>query len=116
MELKNVIQWLLDQKYGLIIGSQFIVTQKLQSELFKTPLAADYIAMDEVSSNPKIVQVTTKLVQKVASPDEKKTIWNQFVERADIPHRVKASDGGIYTVRQYSPAAVLVPNTDHKGS
>lgn len=102
----------MDQKYGMIVGNQFIITQKLQNELFNPGsiiLRIDQQLSGETTNTTTHIRPTaTNQVPtlRLAAPDEKKAIWNQFVERAAVPHRVKASDGGIYTVRQYSPLAV----------
>ncbi len=103
MDLKQVVQWLLDNKYGLVVNNQFVLTQKLNQELFDRPITNE-VATVQVNQMPEVVVVATTV--PVSSPDNKKTIWNEFIERCAIPHRVKATDGGVYTVRQFSPSAV----------
>ncbi len=99
MDLKQVVQWLLDNKYGLVVNNQFVLTQKLNQELFDRPIT------NEVAVTPIVEAIVIKPVPKVIAPNDRKTIWNEFIERCEIPWRVNTSSGA-YTVRQYNePAA-----------
>lgn len=105
MILKEVIQWLLDNKYGLIVNDQFIVTQKLNQDLFNRPQDS-VVAIARVIHIPETVNVSNIINKDIVSIDNKKQIWNEFIERACIPHRVKDGKGGQYTVRQYNEPAI----------
>lgn len=105
MILKEVIQWLLDNKYGLIVNDQFIITQKLNQDLFNRSTDS-VVATIKVSQMPEIITVSRFIDGGTPSIDNKKQIWNEFIERACIPHRVKDGKGGQYTVRQYNEPAI----------
>jgi hypothetical protein len=98
MTLKSVLQWLLDHGYGVIIGDQFVLTNKVNEELAIGKTGSPI----KVETKPAVIN---KSVVKVTLPNSKKDIWNKFVEDAEIPFRVKATDGGTYTVKQYGSAA-----------
>lgn len=98
MNLRGVTQWLLDNEYGIMVGGKFVITQKFNSELGgwtndapPVPFVREAVAIEE----PVVTMLT-----------DKKLLWNRFIEDAEVPWRVKAPDGGIYTVRQYSASAV----------
>ena len=99
MTLKTCIQWLLDNKYAVLVNGEFIVTKKLNDEISGKTNTANPII--------KLVETENKVVVKDSkSVDEKKGIWNKFCTDACIPHRVKSTNGGLYTVRQYSTSLV----------
>jgi len=94
--LKNVLQWMIDNEYGVLIGKEFVLTNKVNTELNGLRPSTAVIAIHR--------PVTA--VTKVINPTSKKDIWNKFIADADIPHRVKSTTGGTYTVRQFGAAAV----------
>lgn len=90
MELIEKVKWLLENDYLVVIDSTPILTAKFYDELKYVP------PKEEI-----------KVVKKInTTKDNKKDIWNKFIEDAEVPWRVKATDGGIYTVRQYNLPAV----------
>lgn len=97
MNLRDVLRWLLEEKLIVIVGNQIVFTKKAAEDL-KT-LGFDTKIVENIALN------TATPVQSVEPihVGDKKQIWNQFIYDADIPHRVQAPDGGVYTVRQYSP-------------
>lgn len=96
MNLREAVRWLLDHDYGVMVNGQFHPTQKLHGELgVETPLIMMPIRRAEPAYSTPVSHLT-----------DRKEIWNQFIEDACIPHRVKSPNGGIYTVRQYSLSAV----------
>ena len=107
MALKEVIQWMLDNGYGLLVNNQFVITHKVNEELFTKPVTQ---SVELVKTTNEVVKTSTELVKrvekkKIVTEDEKKKVWNQFIADSKIPHRVN-SGTGVYTVRQYNlPAA-----------
>lgn len=98
----------MDNGYAIRINDEVVFTKKLNLEL---------------SGKATVSPPGTPVPEAVLSPvtKDKKEVWNQFIADAEIPHRVKSPDGGVYTVRQYSPkiAAQLVriintPGVDYK--
>lgn len=100
------MKWLLDNQYIVIVGTQVVFTKKVSEELkglgFNTQIT-ESIQLNVGS--PGIVETLTPSTFTLA--DDKKAIWNRFIIDADIPHRVKSPDGGVYTVRQYSPGCAI---------
>lgn len=96
MNLREAVQWLLDNDYGIMVGKQFVLTQKVSNEL------GGFAANDET---PVAIPIRTARTITRPTETDKKAVWNKFVEDAEVPWRVKAPDGGIYTVRQYSVLA-----------
>lgn len=109
MSLKESLKWLVDNGYCVVVHNQVVFTKKANEELKAEGLKAP--------------------IQKVESPgdamkhllSDPKMVWNKFIEDAGIPHRVKAPDGGVYTVRQYSvsnakrlAAIITDPKLDYK--
>lgn len=88
MDLRTCVQYLLDNGYAIITQNQVVLTKKLNEEL---------------KGKSTITQVPTKVETVVVTNlDDKKAVWNKFIEDAEIPHRVNSPHGGTYTVRQYS--------------
>jgi len=88
--LREAVQWLLDNGYGVMVSGQFVPTQKLNNELG---------GGDEI--------VIPLRVATISNPSDRKELWNKFIADAEIPHRVTSPNGtGQYTVRQYSEVAV----------
>jgi hypothetical protein len=107
MILKEVIQWMLSNGYGLLVNNQFVITSKVNQELFNTPVIQS--SVEVVKTSTELVKTSTELVKYKVTEQEKKDIWNKFIADTKIPHRVDTGTGS-YTVRQYNlPAAnVLV--------
>lgn len=89
MILKDVVQWLLSESYVVTVNGELVFTKKCLDDL-GTPS----VTKVEDSEAPKQLQARPKV--------DLKDIWNKFITDAEVPHRVRASDGGIYTVRQFS--------------
>lgn len=99
MELKTVIQWLLDNNYGVLINGEFVQTEKLNKELTnRAPTIVVQTAAETVR-----VSVPPKSIIAI---EDKKELWNKFIADAEIPFRVGSTTGGQYTVRMYSKPAV----------
>lgn len=83
--LKSVANWLLTNGYGVLVNDEFVITRKLNAELFQrgTEIETMDIPLDFT---------------------DRKAVWNAFILNAEIPHRVNSSIG-VYTVRQYNLAA-----------
>lgn len=95
INLKECVDYLLANGYAVVALDQFVVTKKLQDELFKR---------EPNIHTPEPPQ--TIMPVKTVSPKSLigKDLWNIFIADAEIPWRVTAPDGGVYTVRQFSPA------------
>jgi len=106
MALKEVIQWMLDNGYGLLVNNQFVITSKVNEELFNKPVTQ---SVEVIKTSTELVKTSTELVKYRVTEQDKKDIWNKFINDTKIPHRVNTGTGS-YTVRQYNlPAAnVLV--------
>ena len=95
MTVKDSVKFLLDNDYAIIVNRKLVLTDKLS------------VALDlgvEVST-PQILFKTSQEVVTVSKSTDYKDIWNKFIEDSEVPHRVKSpTDGGSYTVRQYSQA------------
>jgi len=94
--LKNVLQWMIDHQYAVLLGKQFVLTNKVDAELNGTrPTAQLVLAYTPVQT----------AVTRLVNPTDKKEVWNKFITDAEIPHRVKSTTGGTYTVRQFGASA-----------
>jgi len=103
MALKEVIQWMLDNGYGLLVNNQFVITNKVNEELFGKSVIQT--SVEVVKTSTELVKTSTELVKYKLTEQEKKDIWNKFITDTKIPHRVETGNGS-YTVRQYNqPAA-----------
>lgn len=91
MTLKESLKWLVDNGYCVVVHNQVVFTKKTQQELAGSGLKA---VIQEI-------ETPADVIKQLAAGDSK-LVWNKFIEDAGIPHRVKAPDGGVYTVRQYS--------------
>lgn len=89
MTLKGNIQWLLDNGYCVLVNKTIVFTNKVNDEL------------NGVKASIEKPPTTKDIIAGLTDP---KSVWNKFIEDAEVPHRVKAPDGGVYTVRQYSIA------------
>jgi hypothetical protein len=102
MSLKESLNWLIENGYAVIVQNQIVFTKKCAEELKVMGVTA--------KTNEDVPTITIAVPVKPEGErptGDKKEIWNKFIEDAQIPHRVKAPDGGIYTVRQYSPGCAL---------
>jgi len=103
MALKEVIQWMLNNGYGLLVNKQFVLTDKVNEELFNKSVIQS--SVEVVRTSTEVVKTSTEVVKYKATEDEKKEVWNKFISDTKIPHRVNTGTG-VYTVRQYNlPAA-----------
>jgi len=92
MALEEVVKWLLDNGYGIMVYNDFVITKKLNDDL-KGGVQTDI----DFESLPATTTVKYTI--------DKKEIWNKFIRDAEIPHRVNTPTGS-YTVRQYNLPAV----------
>lgn len=100
VEQQELINYLVSKEFAVIVDGKAILTSKFY-EVFPPP-STTKIQYNLVPATP------VDLVEHYKNPtaEEKKQIFNKFVEDAEIPHRVNAPGGGIYTVRHYSPSTV----------
>lgn len=92
---KEVIQWLLDEGYLVLVDGRPIITSKLEKEI-------GYIAPIPITLTPQ--QISNELTKPTTYSTDPKAVWNKFIEDSSIPHRVITKDGSSYTVRQYGVA------------
>lgn len=91
MEIKEITKWLLDNGYLVLVNSRPILTAKFEREL----------GYQSTPQELTPVQISNELTKPTTYTNDPKIIWNAFITDADIPHRVKSTDGTSYTVRQY---------------
>lgn len=89
---KELLQFLLDRDYAVVIDSKPVLTKKFK-DLFP----------ETITTVPALTTIVYK--EKEEPLDVKKKIWNEFIERISLPHRVVTSTG-TYTIRQFSLPAV----------
>ena len=84
----ELLQFLLDRDYAVIVGEKPFLTKK-----FKNLFEPEQIKLEVIKAIP--LQVDSK------------TLWNKFIVDAEIPHRIRAiGSGNEYTIRQFNiPAA-----------
>lgn len=104
MYIAEAIKYLLDNDYAILVNNQFVLTQKFKHVLESEGYVAAGQTIDLAGTQTTLIQVDTP--PKIAKTDDKKELWNKFIKDTEIPWRVKASDGGEYTVRQFSASAV----------
>lgn len=92
MEFKSTLQYLLENKYIVLMNSKPVVTVEFENK----------VAEMLQTSETKLLQKKTQT--KEYSPYDKKEVWNRIINECNIPWRVKTNTGQ-YTVRQYSIAA-----------
>jgi hypothetical protein len=91
---KEVLEVLSKFGYVVFIDNKPVFTKKFKD------------LNTETENRSPIATMVMALPSKMATLEEKKAVWNQFIKDADIPHRVTATTGGVYTVRQFNkPAA-----------
>lgn len=92
---KELYDVLFKYGYAVVVDNKPVLTKKF-NDLFPKP-ATQVLA-------PTLETFIYKPLTGFAN--DIKSIWNQFISDAEIPHRVNATSGGQYTVRQFSkPAA-----------
>lgn len=98
MEFKEVVKWLLDSGYLVMMSNKPVLTGKFERSLGikqeEPQQSKELIVIKPTTSNPD---------RPMSQITDLKLLWNVFVHDCEIPHRVTAPDGGKYTVRQYSP-------------
>ncbi len=102
-ELKKVVQYLLDNGYAVVVNGEVVITAKLNKTLkgdFKTetePTKPISIIGSGKSANDLDITLF---------PDEKKLIWDKFIQDSEIPYRVTSPNTrDVYTVRQWNKVA-----------
>ncbi len=83
----QAVDYLLNNGYLAYINGEITITGKFNREFRPIPVER---AEQLFPENPTIVS--------------REAIWKKFIEDAEIPHKVTATDGKLYTIRQYSPA------------
>lgn len=99
MRLKEAIEYLLQNSFLVKVGDELIFTKKCYQELKITTKVETALAIATPMEQDK------NQVNRLIYSDNKKELWNQFIEATEIPHRVNTGTGN-YTVRQYSKSAV----------
>jgi hypothetical protein len=84
--LQEAVQWLLDNKYAVLVNGELTLTQKLTKDL-------------EV----KVVKTTKR---GYGTDEERRDLWADFVAEADIPHAAFTQTGR-YWLRPYSNEGVV---------
>ena len=97
MNVKEVAQWLLDNAYMMLVSGKPVLTAKFDKEL------GYVVEVPTLSSVKETITVSVPITsgEAIKRLSDPKDVWNAFIHDADIPHRVKATDGSTYTVRQY---------------
>lgn len=96
MTFKEIVEWLLNNQYMMLVGGKPILTPKFEREVGYTgpstvgELIEERHPQREIARGSPLVGIT-----------DPKKVWNIFIIDAEIPHRVKSTDGSTYTVRQY---------------
>jgi len=85
MNLQQALDFLLDNGYLAIVKRKVVVTNKMTREISQIPLK----------------ELEGKQQEMAIAPN--KDIWDKFMKDADVPHKVIATDGKAYTVKQFSP-------------
>jgi hypothetical protein len=98
MIVKDTAKWLLDNAYMILVHGRPILTAKFEKEL-----GYNRESQEEQVPEESIVPVSSPnnsgdAMKRITDP---KDVWNAFIHDAEIPHRVKSTDGSTYTVRQY---------------
>jgi hypothetical protein len=94
MEFKTTLQYLLENKYIVMMAKKPVVTTKFEEEALK-------VVDEGITIISKALTKPTTVNTNHYTSDTKKKIWNEFIEQTEIPHRIKTTTG-TYTVRQYS--------------
>lgn len=86
--LKECLEYMFSNGYLLItIGGEVTITNKLKRELVKIPLKTNDFSLEG------------KTATQIATKGE---VWEKFMNDAEVPHKVIATDGKSYTVKQWS--------------
>jgi hypothetical protein len=89
VEFKDHLQYLLDNKYVVIMDNKPVVTTNFEEAVAKL--------LDTTPEKPRKAQTVDGLTLK--------DLWNKFIIDAQIPHRVRNPQGQQYTIRHYTDAA-----------
>lgn len=93
---KELIDFLVQKEYAVLVDNKPVLTKKFY-DVFPLP------STEVIQYKTTPVKLSSK---KSYTAEEKKQIWNEFVDKSEIPFRVKAPGGGIYTVKHFSVPAV----------
>jgi hypothetical protein len=89
VEFKDHLQYLLDNKYVVIMANKPVITTNFEEEVGRL--------LDKTPEKPKKAQTVDGLTLK--------DLWNKFIVDANVPHRVKNPQGQQYTIRHYTDGA-----------
>lgn len=99
-ELKKVVQYLLDNEYAVVVNGEVVITAKLNKTL-----KGEFKELDK----PVSIIGSGRTAQELDAalfPDEKRLLWDKFIQDADIPYRVVSPNTrDVYTVRQWNKVA-----------
>lgn len=102
-QFKEVVQYLLKEAYIVLINGSPAFTKRFNIEL--SELTGNLTVGKEVVEISKNSTISTSSLCLAVTTEKKKEIWHKFVQDAEIPWRVKSTDGGTYTVSQYGASA-----------
>lgn len=100
IDFSKAVDYLLEHDYLVVLNNEIVITGKFRREFNPLPK----------SRVEPIIEV------KKWIDDEE--LYNKFIIDAEIPHRVTATNGKQYTVRQFSPGIAkklrkIIDNTDY---
>lgn len=96
---KQLVEGLLQDGYLILVGGKPVLTAKFEKELgYKSQEVAMTPIQKEIVKSENVMN-SGDVMKKITDP---KLAWNTFILDAEIPHRVKSTDGSTYTIRQYS--------------
>lgn len=85
----------------MLVDGRPILTAKFEKEVGYTREGNSTTTV-EVVSEP--ITSPTDSGEAMKRVTDLKLLWNTFITDSEIPHRVKTTDGGSYTIRQYGAA------------
>jgi hypothetical protein len=89
VEFKDHLQYLLDNKYVVVMGGKPVVTTNFEEAVAKL--------LDKTPEKSKKSETVDGLTLK--------DLWNKFIWDAQVPHRVTNPQGQKYTIRHYTEVA-----------
>jgi hypothetical protein len=89
MILKDVVRWLLDNNYAVLVNEELTLTGKIHKELQQAG------------------GVPAKKIKKAEVEAQYRALWKDFVDKAEIPNTASAQDGKHYYLRPYSLGGVI---------
>lgn len=92
MTFKQVFQYLLDNKFVMILSGKPVFTLEFEKKYEEEG--------KDLRTNQAVVTV-----QQLVKADSLKELWNKFIADAQIPHRTTSPEGRSYTIRHYTQAA-----------